>query len=122
QRARGPIELDVLAIGGDLAEVLEEIGRRIEVAARGAGEPGAEPRVGSACGETRTQERLNVRSLDRTGDLVVVVARFQRQPARTGHVLRPAGVVHEAAREALGPFRAQVRVTAGEGGDLRVGL
>src|SRR6185312_17122453 len=45
QRARAPVDLEVLAVGGDLADIFQEVARWIEVAARTAGEAGAECRV-----------------------------------------------------------------------------
>src|SRR5436309_3554845 len=101
QRLGRPAELQVLAVGGDLPEVRQEVLRGPEVATGSAGERRAQIRIGAASGDTRIQQRLDVQGLNRALDLVMVISRLQGQLVRERDALGPAGVVYEAGRVAV---------------------
>src|SRR6266702_660028 len=119
QRLGRPAELQVLAVGGDLSEVRQEVLRGPEVATGSPGERRAQVRIGTARGQTRIQQRLDVQSLNRTLDLVMIVSRLQGELVRERDPLSPAGVVYETGRVAIRFLGIEFRIAAGERGDLR---
>ena len=118
--AAPPVDLEVEAIGLDRTQVVQEILRRMEIAAGLARERRAQRRIRAARRETGVEQRLDVARLDGVIDLVVEVRGLEGQAL--GEALRPGGVVHDSHGVAVRILRLQIGVATGEGGDLRVGL